>query len=201
MVTPPLRRLALVALAALGAACVPVTVNVNFPQQKLEGAADQIEDMVRSPENPKPEPPKKAPQSGLGDRLIAALGPRAAVAQTRVDIAPEIKVRTPELMKAIESRRGRFPTIRDLKAKGCVGETNQGLLEVRPGQGCPPDLAVVMGAENTDRLYIYDTIIKQNNIPASDAPRVRAAFAKARYERARPGEWVQQDSGQWMKKE
>jgi uncharacterized protein YdbL (DUF1318 family) len=195
-----LRRFALVALAVLGAACVPVTVNVNFPQQKLEGAADQIEDMVRSPENPKPEPPKKGPQSRLADRLLAALSPRPAAAQTRVDIAPEIKTRTPELMKAIESRRGRFPTVRDLKGKGCAGETNQGLLEVRAGQGCPADLASVIGAENTDRVYIYDTIMKQNNIPASDAGRVRAAFAKARMERARPGEWVQQDDGQWVQK-
>lgn len=193
--------LAPVVLAVALAACVPVTVNINFPQQKLEGAADSIEDMVRSPENPKPEPPKKSPGSQLGGRMLSALAPREASAQTRsVTAAPEIKVRTPELLKAIESRRGRFPQIRPWKAAGCLGENNQGLLEPRPGQGCTPDVNALITAENADRTYIYDTLMQQNNIPASDANRVRAAFAKSRMERARPGDWIQTDDGQWVKK-
>jgi uncharacterized protein YdbL (DUF1318 family) len=195
-----LRHLAVVALAGGLAACVPVTVNVNFPQEKIEGAAGSIEDMVRSPENPKPAPPKKGPQGSLGLSLFAALGPPEASAQTRFDVPPEIRTRTPELMKAIESRRSRFPELRELKEHGCVGETNQGLLEARPGQSCPPDLAKTIGAENTDRTYIYETLMHQNNIPASDAGRVRAAFAKVHRDRARPGNWIQLESGEWVKK-
>jgi hypothetical protein len=194
------RHLALVGLAGLVAACVPVTVNINFPQEKLEGAAGSIEDMVRSPENPKPAP-KKGPQGSLGDRLLAALGPAAADAQTRtVDVMPEIKVRTPELMRAIESRRARRGEIDELKAKGCVGETNQGMLEARAGQGCPGNVGQVVSAENADRNYIYSTLMQQNNIPASDASRVHAAFAKVRRDRAKPGEWIQLETGQWVHK-
>jgi uncharacterized protein YdbL (DUF1318 family) len=201
MLISRLPGLGLVALAGFLAACVPVTVNINFPQEKLEGAADQVEDMVRSPENPKPQPPKKGPQSGLADRLLAAVAPGDASAQTRnVSAVPEIRVRTPELMKAIESRRARFPQIRRWKEPGCIGETNQGLLEVRPGQGCTSEVTALVAAENADRIYIYDTLMQQNNIPASDAARVRAAFAKARLERARPGDWIQTDAGQWIKK-
>jgi len=195
-------RLWLLSLIGFLAACVPVTVNITFPQEKLEGAAGQIEDMVRSPENPKPQPePKKGPQGSILDSFQAALAPREAVAQGRnVDVVPEIKTQTPELMKAIASRRDRFREIRAWKARGCLGETNQGMLESRPGQECSGDVARLIGVENADRQYIYDTLMKQNNIPAGDAPRVRAAFAKAKRDRAQPGDWVQQDNGQWAKK-
>ena len=200
-VTRPLQRLALLALALVVAACVPVTVNITFPQEKLEGAAGRIEDMVRSPENKPPDEPQQKPQSRVGDRLLAALAPREAEAQGRnVDVVPEIRVQTPQLMRAIDSRRARNPQIDQWKARGCMGETNQGLLEARPGQGCGGDVAALIGAENADRNFIYDTLMQQNNIPAGDAPRVRAAFAKANRDRARPGEWVQESGGQWIKR-
>lgn len=196
-VTALSRHVALLVLAGLLVACVPVTVNITFPQEKLEGAATRIEDMVRSPESPKPpaEPKKTAPQSRLADRWLAALGPRAAEAQV-----PDIRVQTPQLMKAIESRRNRNAQIEQGKARGCIGETSQGLVEAQPGQGCGGEVAGLIGAENADRNFIYDTLMQQNNIPASDAPRVRAAFAKVNRDRAKPGEWVQQENGQWVKK-
>ena len=195
----------LLGLALMLVACVPVTVNITFPQEKLEGAAGRIEDMVRSPENPPPPAPPpqptKSPQGSLGDRLLAALGPHEAAAQTRtVDVVPEIRVQTPELMKAINSRRGRVAEIDQLKAKACLGESNRGLLEPRPGPGCPASLAQLVGAENADREFIYTTLMQQNNIPASDAARIHAAFAKANRDRARSGEWIQQENGQWVKK-
>ena len=183
------------------AACVPVTVNVYFSQEKLEGAAGSIEDMVRSPDNPKPAPPKKGPEGSLAGRLLAAVGPRLAAAQGRsVNVVPEIRTQTPELMRHIESRRARFGELQQWKGRGCAGETNQGLLEARPGQGCSGAVAGLIGTENADRQFIYDTLMQQNNIPARDAPRVRAAFAKANRDRAQAGEWVQQDNGQWARK-
>jgi uncharacterized protein YdbL (DUF1318 family) len=196
----PMPALLLVA-ALLLAACVPVTVNINFPQEKLEGAAGRIEDMVRSPDNPKPPEPKKGPEGSLGERLAAVLGPRAAAAQGRqVDVVPEIRVQTPQLMRAIESRRGRFNELQAWKARGCLGETNQGLVEPRPGQGCSGDVARLAAAENADRQLIYDTLMQQNHIPPSDAGRVRAAFAKANRDRAQAGEWVQDPGGRWARK-
>jgi uncharacterized protein YdbL (DUF1318 family) len=193
---------ALVMLAFAVAACVPVTVNVNFPQEKIEGAAGQIEDMVRSPENPKPAPaPKKGPQGRLGDALLAALGPREALAQSRnVRVMPEIQTRTPELMKAIDSRRARREELDRWKARGCVGESNHWAVELRPGPDCPSSVATIVGAENADREYILQTLMQQNHMPAADAPRLREALAKAVRERAKPGDWVQQPDGSWAKK-
>lgn len=196
------RPTTLVALALAAAACVPVTVNINFPQEKLEGAAGRIEDMVRSPDNPPREAPRRrGPEGGLADRLRAGLGPREAAAQSRsVDVVPEIRVQTPELMRAIRSRQQRFPQIQEWKRRGCIGETNQGFLEARPGQGCSAEVARLIAAENADRRYIYETLMSQNHIPASDAERVRAAFAKANRDRAEPGEWIQLPDGRWTRK-
>jgi uncharacterized protein YdbL (DUF1318 family) len=200
MRTRGFRRIRLLALVALAAACVPVTVNITFPQEKLDGAAGRIEDMVRSPENPRPPaPPARSPGSAL-ERGLAALGPRPAWAQRSVDVVPEVRVQTPELMKAIGSRRDRFGALQQWKARGCVGETNQGLVEARPGTGCGPEVGRLIGAENADRQYIYRTLMQQNNIPAADAPRVQGAFARANRDRAAAGEWIQLDGGQWTKK-
>jgi hypothetical protein len=58
-----------------------------------------------------------------------------------------------------------------------------------------------MQAENADRRIIYTAFMKENQIPASDIPRVHSAFAKARQEHSRPNDWVQRDDGQWVRKE
>src|SRR5262249_18675381 len=91
------------------------------------------------------------------------------------------------------------PQIDRGKPRGCRGETSQGLIEPRPGQGCGGEASLV-GPENADRTFIYETLMQQNKMPASDAPRVRAAFAQANRDLAKPGEWIQQPDGQWTKK-
>jgi uncharacterized protein YdbL (DUF1318 family) len=177
------RRAALLSLAGLLAACVPVTVNISFPQEKLEGAARQIEDVPAQPTTA-PSPPAPAPRGG-----------------TTVDATPRTDLQTPEVVKARDSRRQRRPTLREWKTKGCMGENNQGFLVARPGEACGPEVAGLIRAENADRQIIYDAFTKENKIPATDLPRVHSAFAKARQERSRPNDWVQLDDGQWVRKQ
>ncbi|MGH7265738.1 MAG: DUF1318 domain-containing protein [Candidatus Rokuibacteriota bacterium] len=171
--------------AALLAACVPVTVNVNFPQERIESAAGQLEDVTRSPDNP--EPGRREPASG---RSVA--------------VDPELAI-TPEFVKQIEkertARRARREAIRAEKERGCVGESNQGQLAVRPGAACSDQVASLVKAENADRDSIIKKFMRHFKMPASDAPRVGAAFAKRRIERwARPGDWVQRPDGQWVQR-
>jgi uncharacterized protein YdbL (DUF1318 family) len=177
-----LHRLALLGLAGLLAACVPVTVNISFPQDKLEGAARQIEDAQ--------VPPGTASPTGT-----------ASGGQTTVGSTPRSDLQTPEVVKARDSRRQRRAEIREWKSKGCMGETNKGLLVARPGEGCGPEVAGLLRAENADRQVIYDAFVKENKIPATDMPRVQSAFAKARQERSRANDWVQLDDGQWIRKQ
>ncbi len=186
-------------LAASG--CVPVTVNVYFTQEKIDSAAGNIEDLVRVEKGGKPTtppPPKKDDKEGGlpgSGPWLALLAPAPAEAQV-----PELKIRTPEVMASIESRRQRFPQIQEWKGKGCIGENAQGLVEARPGQGCGPEVGVLMDAENRDRLTLYRTLLQQNNMPASELAKIQAGFAKARRERAQSGEWIQTETGQWTRK-
>ena len=174
-------------LAIVLAACVPVTVNITFPQEKLDSAARQIEDMPAQSASAPPQASTPAPAPGGG---------------RSVDVAatPSIDTRSPEVMKVTESRRQRRPALREWKSRGCLGETNQGLLVARPGEGCGPEVADLIRAENADRQVIYDAFMKENNIPITDTARVRSAFAKARQERSRSNDWIQLDGGQWVRK-
>lgn len=188
----------LVAALAL-AGCVAVTINVTFPQEKLDSAAASIEDLVRGPGSPAPAPaPAGQPKSErtTADAVAAAWpGPRVAEAQV-----PELKTRTPEIMAAIQSRNARYPQVAAALAAGCLGENGQGLLEARPGTGCPAGLGGLVAAENRDRTLIYRTLVEQNNMAPTELPRVQAAFAKANRDKAPAGAWVQEPDGRWVRK-
>lgn len=197
------RRVGVLVFAAALAACVPVTVNVTFPQQKLDDAASQIVDMSRRPAGAPPAtapsaPPK--PGSRL-DRWLAPLGPREASAQgSRVDVAQAPKTDSEELRRLTESQNRRLGALQQWLARGCVGENNQGFAEPRPGQGCTGEVARLIGEENRDRQAIIETFMRQNHIAATDVARVKASFAKAYRERAQGGQWIQTDRGEWVKK-
>ena len=200
------RGLVVVLVATSLAACVPVTVNVTFPQQKLDDAASQIVDMSRRPADaPAPGPtPAPAPTPKPGSRLerwLAPLGPREAAAEERtLQMAQTPKTDSDELRRLTESQNRRLGAVQRALARGCAGESNQGRLEPRPGQGCSGDVAGVIGAENADRQAIVETFMRQNKIAPSDVGRVRASFAKAYRDRVGGGQWVQTDRGEWVKK-
>ncbi len=191
-------------LALLLAGCVAVTINVSFPQEKLDSAASSIEDMVQStpkaaPAKPETPPPGSKPQSlapAPEPRWVAWLLPDPAEAQV-----PELKIRTPEVMASIESRRKRLPALEAAAATLCLGENNQGLVEARPqGKSCPANLGELVAAENGDRMFLYKALVEQNNMPPGDITRVQAAFAKVRREKAAPGMLIQLETGQWTRK-
>jgi uncharacterized protein YdbL (DUF1318 family) len=187
-------------LAVLVTGCLAVTVNVTFPQEKIDNAASSIEDLVRTPKQAPGGPPRtrldpRSAEVPRDARWWAWFGPAVAEAQV-----PELKTRTPQVMAAVESRQNRFPQLSAAMTSGCVGENTQGLVEARPGANCPPNVAALVGAENADRMLIYRTLVEQNNMPPGDIVRVQAAFAKANREKAPPGAWVQTDAGQWTRK-
>lgn len=183
------------ALAVGLSGCLAVTVNVTFPQEKIEGAASSIEELVRGvPSVPKTPPPPRS-QGVPPTRAWWALGPAVAEAQV-----PEIKTLTPEVRALVESRRARYAELAAAMASGCLGENNQGLVEPRPGAGCAPNVGALAAAENGDRMKLYRTLVTQNNMPPGDLARVQAAFAKTNRASAPSGTWVQDDSGAWSRK-
>jgi uncharacterized protein YdbL (DUF1318 family) len=197
------RHVGVLVLAAVLVACVPVTVNITFPQEKLDDAASQIVDMSRRPEGtPPPSPGGPAPKPGSSlDRWLAPLGPREAAAQeSRIDVAQAPRTDSEELRRLTEAQSRRLGALQQGLARGCVGENNQGFLESRPGQGCTGEVAALIGEENRDRQAIIDTFMHQNNIPAKDLGRVKASFAKKYRNLVTGGQWIQTDRGEWVKK-
>ena len=88
----------------------------------------------------------------------------------------------------------RLPVLKELKAKGIVGEDNQGYLQF---VGSNKEKADVVAAENKDRKTVYAAIAKQQGTTAELVGKRRAMqIAK----RANKGEWVQDASGKWLQK-
>ena len=91
--------------------------------------------------------------------------------------------------------KNRLPVIKELKAQGVVGEDNKGYLQFVGGKQAKPD---VVAAENKDRQTVYAAIAKQQGTTAELVGQRRALqIAK----RANKGEWVQDKSGKWIKKQ
>lgn len=94
----------------------------------------------------------------------------------------------------IKSRtEARLPVIDALKAKGVVGENNRGYLEFRGAR----EKADVVNAENADRSELFRRIAVQQGTTADIVGR---RFAIKFRGLTRPGEWFQNDDGNWQKK-
>ncbi len=88
----------------------------------------------------------------------------------------------------------RLPVVKELKAKGIMGENNQGYLQF---VGPKKEKADVIAAENKDRKTVYAAIAKQQGTTAELVGKRRALqIAK----KAAPGELVQDAGGNWNKK-
>lgn len=90
--------------------------------------------------------------------------------------------------------KGRLPVIKGLKARGVVGENNQGFLEMLKGQ---TEKKEVVQAENKDRRTIYGHLAKKTGATPEVVGQRRAIQIA---EKASPGEWLQDASGKWYKK-
>ncbi|MEA1947633.1 MAG: YdbL family protein [Thermodesulfobacteriota bacterium] len=88
----------------------------------------------------------------------------------------------------------RLPVINALKAEGVVGENNKGYLEFIGGDQAKKD---VINAENSDRRQVYTAIAKQQGTSVELVGKRRA---KQIVNKAKPGQWIQDQSGQWYQK-
>ncbi len=101
----------------------------------------------------------------------------------------------PAFAESIKERmKQRLPAIMQLKAKGIVGENNQGFLAFVNGNQGPSD---VVTQENQDREIVYTKIAQQQNTNASLVGQRRAIQL---FDLAKSGEFVQKPDGSWLKK-
>ena len=90
--------------------------------------------------------------------------------------------------------KSRLPSISQFKSDGIVGEDNKGYLAFVTSKVKYDD---VVRAENTDRKKVYSAIAKQQG---TSVDLVGQRRAKQIADRAKSGEWLQRESGEWYKK-
>jgi len=190
------------ALAVL-AACV--TVNVYFPEAEVRDLSKQIEEEVRkqaaqqSGEAPPAPQPAPAPNQGAS-LLDLLLGATPAMAQV-----PQPEITNPAIRKIIDSRAGRYNELRRYLDQGVLGENNKGMLEVRNLEALTDlkaraDVQRLVKAENADRQELYKEIAAAKNVDLAQLPKIQETYAATLRQNAKPGDWIQQPDGNWVKK-
>jgi len=92
-----------------------------------------------------------------------------------------------------------------LKAQGILGENNEGgITIVSPDKIAPDRQAFVRNLveeENADREVLMQRILATNEkLTQQDMPKIRRTFAALNRDRARPGDFMQLEEGQWIRK-
>jgi uncharacterized protein YdbL (DUF1318 family) len=211
-------------LCGLLASCAVITVNVYFPEKDVKQAYKSLDEMLlkqgnetKPPEGQpvEPEEQKKEevkPQSMLqGMHLRLSL---VAVADAAENLADDLAVEMasmPEVINAYKEIRKLIPPMNALRESGAVGEDRQGLLKVLDKSKLAGQDALVKTMNDNRKIVItgmakaMEKINKRRNPSAkSDFNQfMRSAsgtFADTRREAAKPGWWIQQNDGKWVRK-
>lgn len=183
-------------LIVFSAACV--TINVYFPAEAAEKAADRI---IRDVYGEEPAEPQSF--NGLqrmpgyqGHALLDWLiAPAHAGADISVD-TPAIR----QLKAGMEKRHKKLAPYYD---SGAVGITQDGQLEIRDQKLVPlkerKAVKQLVSKENRDRVALYREIAKANEHPEWEAE-IRGIFARRWVDNARSGWWYMNKSGNWKQK-
>jgi uncharacterized protein YdbL (DUF1318 family) len=185
-------------------AAASVTINVYFPAEAAEKAADKIIQDVYG-EQPA-APGETGPQSRLHpDGLPAASGNALLdwlIAPARAAGA-DISVNTPAIRQLKTDMEERHRELAPFYASGAVGITRDGQVAIRDQKAVPlkdrNNLNNLVAKENRDRNALYKEIAKANSHPEWEAD-IRAIFAKRWVDNARPGWWYQDKDGKWKQK-
>jgi uncharacterized protein YdbL (DUF1318 family) len=90
--------------------------------------------------------------------------------------------------------KGRLPDLVAMKMAGHLGEARNGLLAIR-GQ-ITKEQEKIVHLENKDRRAVYEYMAKKFDIPVPQVAMSRAAKIR---KAAKPGTWVQEKGGAWVK--
>lgn len=184
-----------------------VTVNIYFPAAAVQKAADVIiEDIQGKAPEQKPEQPQQKPDqqpkqgSGLYDELKGtSFGPSVAYA-AEVDL----EISTPAIRALRESMKARYAQLSPYFDSGVIGIASTGFIAVRDASGLSlKDKAVLNGLvdqQNKDLKALYQEIVSANKFGPEKVADVQKIFADRWRANAKPGRWIQADTGAWVKK-
>lgn len=189
------------ALVLFVAACV--TINVYFPAEAAEKAADRIiQDVygdVPDVQTDPVEPQSRRPMQQTPPVAIALLNWLVTPAHAKADIS----VNTPAIQQLKASMEKRHRKLAPYYTSGAIGMTRNGELEMRDQKLVPMQernsLKSLLSKENQDRSALYKEIAKANGHPEWEAE-IRNTFAKRWVGNAPSGWWYQNKQGAWKQK-
>ena len=183
------------------AACV--TINVYFPAEAAEKAADRI---IRDVYGEQPAAPAE-PQSFNGLRqapghpghvlLDWLIAPAHAAGEA------DISVDTPAIRQLKAGMEQRHKKLAPYYNSGAVGINRDGQLQVRDQKLVPLQerkaVKQLVSKENRDRDALYREIARANGHPEWEAE-IRDIFARRWVDNARGGWWYMDKGGSWKQK-
>ena len=191
------------ALLVFVAACV--TINVYFPAEAAEKAADRI---IRDVYGEPPQQPAPAEPQSLNRYLTA---PSSSPVLTLLDwlVSPayaagaDISVNTPAIRQLEAAMEKRHQQLAKYYADGAVGMTRDGEITIRDQKLIALQdrntVKSLVASENRDRGALYAEIAKANEHPEWEAD-IREIFARRWVDNAPSGWWYQNAQGGWKQK-
>ena len=190
------------ALLAFVAACV--TINVYFPAEAAEKAADRI---IRDVYGEPPQQPAPAEPQSMNRYLIApATSPLLALLNWLVSPAyagADISVNTPAIRQLEAAMETRHQQLAKYYTDGAIGMTQDGEITIRDQKLVALQdrntVKSLVASENRDRSALYAEIAKANGHPEWEAD-IREIFARRWVDNAPSGWWYQNAQGGWKQK-
>ena len=194
------KYLTLPLLAFVAINCAVITVNVYFPTEAVEEAAEKIIDEIQGEDDSQSKTDNSDQQSFFQMVIPFSIFGCSTVYADEIDL----NLTTPAIRKLVDSMKARNTQIMQFKDKGVIGETNDGMLAIRNMDGLRGEeirtVKRLLRAENSDREALYKELATANKISLSDVGKIKTVFAKTRKTKARPGHWYQDEKGKWTQK-
>ncbi len=195
-----IKYLGLPLLVFVAISCAVITVNVYFPTEAVEKAAEKIIDEIEGGEDAQSNPGNSGQQSFFQKTIPFNVFGNSTVYADEIDL----NLTTPAIRKLIDSMKARNTEIMQFKDKGVIGETNDGMLAIRDMKGLGGEeirtVKRLLRAENNDRETLYRELAVANKIEPSEVGRIKTIFAKTRISKAKPGHWHHDEKGNWTQK-
>ncbi len=194
------------ALFFIVSSCAVITVNIYFPEKDVKEAYKSLEKELMNVDKKPETKPEEKPQSSLGFELVPAAFAQEAGLSEKIS---EIVKKMPDVVNAYKEMGARIADTDRLRDSGAVGEGNKGMLVEREKALSPADKNIVE-RENANRRTVIGgmtkAIIRINRVPENDenlkqvTPQATEQFAAIRRDSAKKGWWIQDPSGNWLRK-
>lgn len=164
---------------------------INTPEVKFTGEKTALENQILGT------------YSQVQEDMWMVASVRAASPDSQVTLSEEKRA----VLAAVQNREFNRDDVDEFKRDGAIGENNKGLLELRPLARLQKDLTYrklveqIVAEENRDRQIVLKRIVAINPaVQSASATEVETAFAQLQRDSAKPGDWLQLPSGEWLRK-